>query len=168
MKTSQVTLFVVDDDPRSRKAVAALASSLNLRCETFASAEGFLARYDPSLTGCVLVDFCLGGMDGLQLQERLQATGSALSVVLISAYADQSLAGRALKGGAVAFIEKPYKADELADAIRKGLERSTHASHSPAEQTEEQQRLAAQELPARHHRKQDKFGNGATSNGVGK
>ena len=88
MKTSQGTLFVVDDDPKSRKAVAALASSMKIRCETFASAEEFLDRYDPSLTGCALVDFRLGGMDGLQLQERLRAMGSPLSVVLISAYAD--------------------------------------------------------------------------------
>lgn len=145
MKTYQVTLFVIDDDPRSRNAVAALASSLRIKCETFASAEGFLDRYDPSLTGCALVDFCLGGMDGLQLQERLQAMDSTLSVVVISAYADESLAVRALKGGAVAFIEKPYKADELADAIRKAMERSTHARHSRVEQAEEQRRLVAQE-----------------------
>ena len=85
MKTSQGTLFVIDDDAKSRKAVAALASSMKIRCETFASAEGFLARFDPSLTGCALVDFRLGGMDGLQLQERLQALGSPLSVILISA-----------------------------------------------------------------------------------
>ena len=95
MKTSQNTLFVIDDDPKSRKAVAALASSLKITCETFASAEGFLGRCDPSLTGCALIDFRLGGMDGLQLQERLQAMGSALSVILISAYADASLAVRA-------------------------------------------------------------------------
>jgi FixJ family two-component response regulator len=130
MKTYQVTLFVVDDDSKSRKAAAALASSLKIRCETFASAEGFLDRYDPSLTGCALVDFRLGGMNGLQLQERLQALGSTLPVVLISAYADVSLAIRALKGGAVAFIEKPYKADELADAIRKAMVRGTHARHA--------------------------------------
>ena len=130
MKTSQGTLFVVDDDPKSRKAVAALASSMKIRCETFASAEGFLDRYDPSLTGCALVDFRLGGMDGLQLQERLQAMGSALCVVLISAYADVSLAVRAMKSGAVAFIEKPYKNDELADAVREAMDHSA-ASREP-------------------------------------
>ena len=119
MNTSHGILFVIDDDPKSRKAVAALASSMKITCETFASAEGFLDRCDPSLTGCALVDFRLGGMDGLQLQERLQAMGSALSVILISAYADPSLAIRALKGGAVAFIEKPYQNDELADAMMK-------------------------------------------------
>jgi two-component system, LuxR family, response regulator FixJ len=126
MNTTPTTLFVVDDDPASRKAVAALALSMKISCETFASAEGFLNRYDPSLTGCALVDFRLGGMDGLELQERLRAMGSALAVVLISAYSDVSLAVRALKGGAAAFIEKPYKDDELADAIRKAMDCSKH------------------------------------------
>ena len=146
MKTSQNTLFVIDDDPKSCKAVAALASSMRITCETFPFAEGFLDRCDPSLTGCALVDFRLGGMDGLQLQQRLQAMGSALSVILISAYGDMSLAVRALKGGAVAFIEKPYKNDELADAIRRALEGGTHTQHLPAEPAEEQQRRAPQEL----------------------
>jgi FixJ family two-component response regulator len=135
MKTSQDTLFVIDDDPKSRKAVAALASSMKIACETFASAEGFLDRYDPSLTGCALVDFHLGGMDGLQLQERLKAMGSVLSVILISASADASLAVRAIKSGAVAVIEKPYKSDELADAVRKAQDRCAQARQPSAEHT---------------------------------
>jgi FixJ family two-component response regulator len=146
MTASKGTLFVIDDDPKSRKAVAALASSMQIECDTFASAEAFLDRYDPSLTGCALVDFRLGGMDGLQLQECLQATGSALSVILISAYADVSLAVRAMKNGAVAFIEKPYKNDELADAIRNALDCCTRARQPLAAEAKERQRLAAQEL----------------------
>ena len=71
-------LFVVDDDPMSRKAAKALASSLKIHCESFASAEEFLDRYSPSLTGCLLLDYRLGGMDGLQLQERLCGMGSLL------------------------------------------------------------------------------------------
>jgi FixJ family two-component response regulator len=132
MNTSEDILFIVDDDPMARKAVAAWASSMKIRCETFASAEGFLDRYDPSLSGCALVDFRLGGMDGLELQDRLHTLGSMLAVVLISAYADVSLAGRALKGGAVAFVEKPYKDDELADAVRKALERSADLRQASA------------------------------------
>ena len=87
MCTSQGTLFVVHDDPALRKAAAALASSMKIKCETFASAEEFLDGYNPYLRGCALVDFRLGGMDGLQLLDRLQAMGSVLHVVLISAYA---------------------------------------------------------------------------------
>jgi two-component system, LuxR family, response regulator FixJ len=127
MATSQGTLFVVDDDPMSRKAVAALASSLKIRCKTFASAEEFLDHYDSSLTGCALIDYRLGGMDGLELQERLHALGSMVAVILISGYADVTVAARAVRGGAVAFIEKPYRNDDLTDAIRTGLERSAPA-----------------------------------------
>ncbi len=124
MKTSPSTLFVVDDDPKSRKAVAALASSMKIQCELFASAEAFLNRFDPSLSGCALVDFRLGGMDGLQLQECLRAMGSKLAVVLISAYADVPMTVRAMRSGAVTVFEKPYQNDDLADAVRKALEQS--------------------------------------------
>ncbi len=127
MNTSQGTLFVVDDDPKSRKAMVALASSMKIRSETFASAEEFLDRYDPSLRGCALVDYRLGGMDGLQLLDRLRAMGGLLPVVLISAYGAAPLAARAMKRGAVAFVEKPYQNDDLVDAIRMAMERSASA-----------------------------------------
>ncbi len=130
MKTCQGTLFVVDDDPKARKAVSALASSMKMKCQTFASAEEFLERYDPAMTGCALLDFRLGGMDGLQLQDRLRTLGSGLCVVLISAYANAPLATGAIKNGAVAVIEKPYKNDDLADAVRTAMDRSARARQS--------------------------------------
>jgi FixJ family two-component response regulator len=128
MKASQGTLFVVDDDPQARKAVAALASSMKIRCELFASAEEFLDRYDPTLAGCALVDYRLGGMDGLQLLDRLRALGTTMAVVLISAYADASLALRAISSGALTVIEKPYENDELADAVGQALARGSRPS----------------------------------------
>jgi FixJ family two-component response regulator len=136
-KASQGILFVIDDDRKSRMAVAALAVSLKIKCETFVSAEAFLDRYNPSLTGCALVDFRLGGMDGLELQDRLRAMGSALAVVLVSGYADVSLTARAMAGGAVAFIEKPYRNDDLADAVRQALDCSAPARQPDAEQAPE-------------------------------
>jgi FixJ family two-component response regulator len=139
MNTSQVTLVVIDDDPESRKSVAALASSLRIKCETFASAQTFLDRYDPSLSGCALVDLQLGGMEILELQDRLKTLGSALSVVLISAHADMSLVVRALRRGALAFLEKPYKDNELADAIRTAIEHSACVRPSLAKQAEQQE-----------------------------
>ena len=108
MKTSQDTLFVVDDDPKSCEAMAALASSMKIRCETLVSAEGFLNGYNPALRGCALVDFRLGGMNGLELQDR---RGHGQPPVR---GADQRVRGRApgrrpIKGGAVACIEKSYE-----------------------------------------------------------
>jgi two-component system, LuxR family, response regulator FixJ len=138
MVTSQVMLVVIDGDPESRKSAAALALSMRIRCETFACAQTFLDRYDPSLTGCALVDLQLGGMDILQLQDRLKALGSALSVVLISAHADMSLVVRALRRGALAFLEKPYKHNELADAICRAIEHSARVRTSPAEEAGQQ------------------------------
>jgi FixJ family two-component response regulator len=131
MKAARRTLFVIEDDPRSRKAVAALASSLKFDCETFASAEAFLDRWDPSLTGCALVDFRLGGMDGLQLLDRLRDLGSALAVVLVSAYVDESIVVRAMDGGALEVIEKPYQTDALAGALRKAMD-FTHPDRAPS------------------------------------
>lgn len=148
MRTSPGTLFIIDDDPQSRKAMAALASSMKIKSEAFASAEEFLDRYDPSLAGCALVDFRLGGMDGLQLQDRLRVLGSGLCVVLISAYADVPLAVRAIQSGAAAVIEKPYRNDDLADAIRKGLDCGRHVREGLAAQADEgrQQRFIAHDL----------------------
>ena len=147
MKTSLGTLFVIDDDPKSRKAVAALASSLKITCETFASAEEFLDRYDSSLIGCALIDFRLRGMDGLRLQELLRAMDSLLSVVVVSAYANVSMAVRAMKNGALAVIEKPYRSDDLVDTVLKALDHSTRLQQSFAEHADDpRQRLLAHDL----------------------
>ena len=77
-------------------------------------------------------------MDGLQLQQRLHTLGSKLPVVLISAYANASVAARAMTDGAVAFIEKPYKDDALADAVHKAMDQNRHFGQSPAQQAGQQ------------------------------
>jgi signal transduction histidine kinase len=132
MNTAEGPLFVIDDDPGSRRAVAALASSLKIKCETFASAEEFLTRCIPSMTGCALIDFRLPGMDGLQLLDRLRAMGGSLAVVLISAHADVSMAVRALRNGALTVLEKPYQSNDLIDVIREAISHSVHKRQSPS------------------------------------
>jgi signal transduction histidine kinase len=147
MKRSQGTLFVIDDDSACRAAVAALAASMKIKCEPFASAEEFLERYDPSLTGCVLIDWRLGGMNGLQLQEQLCGLGSGLGVILVSANADVRMVVRAMSNGAVGVIEKPYDADDLGDLIHRAMEHSLQMQQSPAEKADgRDQRLFACDL----------------------
>ncbi len=148
MEPTEGKLFIVEDDPRSRKALGALASSMKIKYETFASTEEFLERYESSLSGCALLDYRLGGMDGLQLQGKLQAMNSMLSVVLISAHADVALAVRAMKNGALTLIEKPYQKDELSDAIHKAMKRSEEVRRmreGSADQRQNLESLTAQE-----------------------
>jgi signal transduction histidine kinase len=147
MDRPQGTLFVIDDDPTCRAAVAALAASLKIKCRPFASAEEFLERYDPSLTGCALIDWRLGGMDGLQLQEKLRLLNSTLGVILVSADANVPMTVRAMNNGALGVIEKPYQADDLGNLIHKAMEHSIRLRQSLAEKADNcDQRLIAYDL----------------------
>ena len=119
MDHSNLTLFVVDDDPDARASMAALAASMGWTCQGFASAEAFLERFDPARPGCLVTDLRLGGMDGLQLQAQLANLGGAPPVILISAYGSIPIAVRAMRQGAVTVLEKPCDADELLSAIRR-------------------------------------------------
>jgi signal transduction histidine kinase len=146
MNATQETLFVVDDDTASRNAVAALAASMKMRCELFGSAEEFLDRYDPSWTGCALIDWHLKGMDGLQLQERLRALSSSLGVVMVSAYADVPMAVYAMKNGALGVLEKPYQCDDLADLLHEATSRGACAPSPLGESGDERDRLLVCDL----------------------
>ena len=135
MKTSQGILFVIDDDRKlARMAGAEHSLLMRIKCETFVSAEAFLDRYDSALTGCG-GGFSLRGIwDGLELQNRLRAMGSAWPWFSSSAYADVHLSAQAIESGAVAFIEKPYRSDDLADAVPRGLDRSAQTQRRAAKQ----------------------------------
>ncbi len=142
MNESVATLFVVDDEPDARRGVAALASSMGIRCETFASGEELLDRFNPAAAGCLLVDLRLTGMSGLELIERLAVKGSTLPVILISAFADVRTTVRAMKNGALTVIEKPYQADELADAIRAAVESNRQSREERARRAEVRRRIS--------------------------
>lgn len=115
-------LYAVDDDPETRRSIEILALSLRLPCQTFATAEQLLDAYDISWCGCLLIDLRLGnGMTGLELQKRLAAEGCRLPLILISAYVDVRSAVRAMHGGALTVLEKPYQNNELTDAIHLAL-----------------------------------------------
>ncbi len=120
--TSQ-TVHVVDDDEAVRRSLAMMLTSVGLLAETHASAEALLDRLDTLQPGCLVVDIRMPGMDGLELQAELNRRGCRLPVVVVTGHADVSLAVRAMKAGAVDFIEKPYSEQELLQAVGTGLTR---------------------------------------------
>jgi len=129
--SSLPTVFVVDDDASLRATMLDLLASDGRNVETFASCEAFLEAYRPSEKGCLVVDAQMQGMGGLALLERLKAAGTELPAIMITGYGDVSMAVRAMKAGAVDFIEKPVDPDELIASIESALERTEDsAKHS--------------------------------------
>ena len=118
----QPVVFVVDDDPAARTSLAALISSRDLPVKTFASAEEFLAAYQPDQRACLIADVRMTGLSGLQLQEQLAASGVNLPVIIITGFADVPTAIHAMRAGAVTFLEKPCTEQEITDAIQTALD----------------------------------------------
>lgn len=141
MSLGQQVLFVVDRDSRARQRGAAIAVCLGIRCKAYDCAEEFIRDYCSDVSGCLVADSCLNGMDGLELQERLVASGSRLPVILVSAQASVPMAVRAMQNGALTFIEKPYNEVELTDAIRVGLQRDHSLRAVSAQRKETQRRI---------------------------
>ena len=131
---------IVDDDPAARDSVAALVKSKGLGARMFASAEEFLAALDPAESGCLVVDVRMTGMSGVELQEALRARGVGWPVIVITGYGDVPTAVRAMKAGALTFLEKPCRTAELWSAIQDALANS-------AEQSSQRERLS--EIQAR-------------------
>lgn len=115
------TVYVVDDDDAVRDALGALLGSVRLSCETFATAEDFLAVVDRNMRGCLLLDVRMPGMSGLDLQRKLLEMGIELPVIIITGHGDVPMAVRALKAGAADFVEKPFNEQDLLDRIQKYL-----------------------------------------------
>src|SRR5438128_1974940 len=137
----QPTVFVVDDDPAVRDSLALLLRSVGLPCRAYPTAREFLAAYEPSQPGCLLLDVRMPGMGGLELQGLLAGQGITLPVVLITGHADVPMAVRAMKGGAVDFLEKPFNDQVLLDCVHRGLERDAEARRRQAERAGVAQRL---------------------------
>lgn len=127
------TVFVVDDDPAVRKSLRRLGESLTLPVETFASATEFLAAYDPRRPGCIVLDLRMPGMSGLELQDRLLLDGVLIPIIVVTAYGDIPSAVRAMKNGAVDFIEKPIRPQALLDRINDALARDRQTREETAE-----------------------------------
>jgi FixJ family two-component response regulator len=117
------SVFVVDDDVSVRESLGALIASAGYRPEVFATAEEFLAHPHQRLTGCVVLDVSLPGLNGLELQKRLAGQDS-LPIIFITGYGDIPTTVRAMKAGAVEFLTKPYGPEVILGAIANAVERS--------------------------------------------
>ena len=118
-KSNEVTptVYVIDDDPGARRAIAWMLESSGRRVESFASGEAFLERYRPECTGCLVLDVRMPGMSGVALQEEIIRRGITLPVIMISGFGEVSVAVRALQLGAFDFIEKPIADTVLLERI---------------------------------------------------
>lgn len=118
---AEPTVFVVDDDEPVRDAIAMLLDTIDLSYETFASARDFLDTYTPDRTGCLVLDIRMPGISGLELQEHLQRMNAPVPIVFITGHGDIPMAVEAMKRGAVDFIRKPFRDQELLDRVQDAL-----------------------------------------------
>jgi FixJ family two-component response regulator len=137
------TVYVVDDEPDMLKALVRLLGAVGFSVRTFASPEQFLAQHDDTAPGCIVLDLALPGLNGLELQQALQAQGNALPIVFLTGRGDIAASVRAMKLGAADFLTKPVDAGELIAAVNAALERNREERAARAEQHLVANRLAA-------------------------
>jgi len=122
MKNGEPTVYIVDDDPAVRDSLRMLVKRLGLRIQTYSTAEDFIEGYRPFSPGCLVLDVRMGGMTGLELQEKLRLDGVHLPIIFITGYGDVPTAVHATKKGAVDFIEKPFNQEKLLERIGEAVE----------------------------------------------
>jgi FixJ family two-component response regulator len=133
MKEADAVVFVVDDDAAMRRSLDNLVRSVGLRVEAFASAQEFLRRKPPDAPSCLVLDVRLPGPSGLELQRRMAETGLSIPIIFITGHGDVPMSVRAMKAGAVEFLTKPLRDQDLLDAIQQALERDRGARQQRAE-----------------------------------
>jgi FixJ family two-component response regulator len=134
------TVFVIDDDGDVRASIQRLLKTVGLRGEVFASAQDFLQRNMPEGPSCLILDIRLPGMSGLEVQRKLIDAGLSIPIIFISAHADVDTAVRAMKFGAVEFLTKPFRPQELVDAVQQALQRDAGMQRERRDISELQQR----------------------------
>jgi len=134
MKPATVpTVFIIDDDHGMRQAVQDLVESVGLRAESFATGQEFLCRQPSSEPSCLVLDVRLPQMSGLDFQHLLTENGIQIPIIFITAHGDVPMSVRALKSGAVDFLTKPFRDQELLDAIQHALQRDRAAREQQTE-----------------------------------
>lgn len=119
---SEPTVYIVDDDQAIRHAMGLLLKSVGVKHDLFSTGDEFLSAYCPEWAGCLVLDIRMPGLGGLELQDKLLDAGSTLPVIFITGHGDVPMAVEAMRKGAVDFIQKPFRDQELLDRVREALE----------------------------------------------
>lgn len=136
------TVFVVDDDLPVREALSSLIRSVRLQVKTFASAADFLGFPRPACVSCLVLDVGMPGLSGLDLQGELGKSGDPIPIIFITGHGDIPMAVLAMKKGAVEFLSKPFRDDDLLDAIHGALARARDTHREESEVGEIRRRYA--------------------------
>lgn len=141
MKESEPMVFIVDDDESVRKALKRLIKSVGINVETFTTAREFLSRQHYEGPSCLVLDIRMPGLSGLDLQQELVEADFTLPIIFVTGHGNIPASVRAMKAGAVDFLEKPFDDQVLLDAIQQALERGEQAMREYAEKKEIQKRF---------------------------
>jgi FixJ family two-component response regulator len=143
MAAERPIVFVVDDDPSMREAVQDLIASVGLDARGFASPREFLEAARPDAPACLVLDVRLPGSSGLNFQQELARSGIHIPVIFITGHGDIPMSVRAIKAGAVEFLTKPFRDQELLDAVNAGIERDRAQRREGAVLDDLRERFAA-------------------------
>jgi FixJ family two-component response regulator len=136
------TVFIVDDDSRMRSAMQRLLKTVGLHSESFATPEEFLGRKLPDAPRCLILDMRLPGMSGLEVQSKLNETGAQIPIIFITSHGDIPMTVKAMKSGAVEFLTKPFRDQDLIDAIQQALKSNAEARQQQSQLAQLQERYA--------------------------
>lgn len=142
MDKESAVVYVVDDDEAVRDSLKLLLESVDLTCQTFASATDFLDGHDPDQHSCLVADIRMPGMSGLDLQEELNRRSSTIPILFITGHGDVPMAVDAMKSGALDFIQKPFRDQDLLDRIHQALESDEERREDNRELSETRNRIA--------------------------
>jgi two-component system response regulator DctR len=138
---TEPTVFIVDDDEAVRDSIQELVNSVGLSAEVYASAQQYLETFDPERPGCLVLDVRMARLSGRALQAKLNQMHARIPIVFISGHGDIPMAVKAIKAGAVDFVQKPYHEQQLLDSINEALRRDAAARHGSVDRREFEARL---------------------------
>ena len=140
--SDKATVFLIDDDARMRAATERLLKTVGLHSESFATPQDFLRHKLPNGPSCLVLDVRLPGMSGLEVQQKLNEAGVQIPIIFITGHGDIPMTVKAMKSGAVEFLTKPFRNQDLIDAIQEALKRSIETRQEQSEVAQLRERYA--------------------------